>query len=144
VWPESLGAPDSAGAQNGTAYAYFANARRLAIFAGGRVTVHDTLDHRIDGFSQQQPHRDGPSFHSQHGDVDVSTLPVVPSNGDPARSSSHRETKTGMPQAADVARPSGRDSDPFAAIEKLASLKAAGAISDAEFAAKKAELLRRI
>jgi hypothetical protein len=142
-WPASLGAPDSVGAQNGTAYAYFAQARRLAIFAGGRVTVHDTLDHRIDGFSQQQPDRDEPNFRSQHGDVDVSTLPVVSSSAEPARSSSHGETETGMPRA-DVAQPSGRDSDPFAAIEKLASLKAAGAISDAEFAAKKAELLRRI
>ncbi len=78
-WPAALGAPDSTGAQNDARYAYFAKARRLAIAIGGKLTVYDTLDHRIGGFSQQQSVGGTMSFASQHGAIDVSTLPVVSS-----------------------------------------------------------------
>jgi hypothetical protein len=43
-WGPGLGRPHSSGAQNGVRYAYFAQARRLAIELHGRVTVYDTLD----------------------------------------------------------------------------------------------------
>ena len=76
-WPADLRWPDSTGAQNGTRYAYFSQARRLAIEVGGRVSVYDTLDHQIGGFSQQQSGGSSFSFSSQHGWVDVSRLPVV-------------------------------------------------------------------
>jgi hypothetical protein len=55
-WPENLGWASSTGMQNGIRYAYFAQARRLAIEIGGTVTVYDTLDHQIGSFSQQQSH----------------------------------------------------------------------------------------
>lgn len=53
-WPADLGSPVGTGAQNNVRYAYFAAPRRLAIEINGRVTVYDTLDHQISGFSQQQ------------------------------------------------------------------------------------------
>lgn len=76
-WPADLRWPNSTGAQNGTRYAYFSQARRLAIELGGRVVVYDTLDHQIGGFSQQQSSGGSFSFSSQHGWVDVTRLPVV-------------------------------------------------------------------
>ena len=76
-WPVDLGIPNSTGAQNDVRYAYFAEPRRLAIQLDGKVTVYDTLDHRIGSFSQQQSHAGSLSFHSQHGLVDVDTLPVI-------------------------------------------------------------------
>ena len=76
-WPGALGRPDSAGAQNGMRYAYFAAARRLAIDAGAGIDVYDTLDHRIGGVSQQQSRDTSLRFTSQRGDVDVAQLPLV-------------------------------------------------------------------
>ena len=79
-WPEELHRPDSAGAQNGVRYAYFGNACRLAIERDGKVTLYDTLDHRISGVSQQQSGSASLTFSSQHGSVDVGRLPVVRSS----------------------------------------------------------------
>lgn len=76
-WPDDLGAPNSSGAQNAVRYAYFSGPRRLAIEVDGQVTVYDTLDHSIGSFSQEQSRAGSLSFHSQHGLVDVATLPVV-------------------------------------------------------------------
>ena len=78
-WPADLHRPDSTGSQNNVRYAYFAEARRLAIELDGKVIVYDTLDHRISGFSQQQSGSASLSFSSQYGSVDVSRLPVVTS-----------------------------------------------------------------
>jgi hypothetical protein len=120
-WPEYLGRADSTGAQNAVRYAYFAGPRRLAIDAGGRITIYDTKDHRISGVSQQQSGRGSLTFSSQHGVVDVATLAVV---------SGERERQP----APDV----------VATIEKLAELRSKGILSDTEFAAKKTELLSRL
>jgi hypothetical protein len=76
-WPASLGSPNATGAQNSTRYAYFAHSRRLAVDTGGTVWVYDTLDHQIGGFSQQQGTGSGITFTSQHGTVDLGSLPVV-------------------------------------------------------------------
>jgi hypothetical protein len=76
-WPADLGAPNSTGAQNNVRYAYFAEPRRLAIELHGKVTVYDTLDNQIGSFSQEQSDAGSLSFHSQHGLVDVGTLPVI-------------------------------------------------------------------
>src|SRR5271170_463456 len=54
-WPADLGAPSSVGAQNDARYAYFPAERRLVVDLKGKVTVYDTQDHHIGGFSQQQP-----------------------------------------------------------------------------------------
>jgi hypothetical protein len=76
-WPSELGRPDSAGAQDDMRYAYFAAARRLVIEDAGRVTVYDTLDHRIGSVAQLQFRRGVQTFSSQHGTLDVTSLPVV-------------------------------------------------------------------
>ncbi|MDM0053532.1 hypothetical protein QTI04_31400 [Variovorax sp. J22R115] len=80
-WPTDLRFPNSTGAQNGVSYAYFAQARRLAIEVNGRVTVYDTLDHQIGGFGQQQSYGGSLSFNSQYGLIDVASLPVISVDG---------------------------------------------------------------
>lgn len=135
-WPADLGRPDSTGAQNDVRYAYFATPRRLAIEAGGIVTIYDTLDHRIGGFGQQQSHGTSLTFSSQHGLVDVASLPVVPAGGGAGPIST--------PLPPPEQRAPTAVSDILAMIEKLAGLRDKGILSDEEFAAKKAELLGRI
>jgi hypothetical protein len=76
-WPAELGTATSHGAQNDVRYAYFAHAHRLAIEINGRLTLYDTLDHEIGGFSQQQSRGGSLSFHSQRGLIDLADLPVV-------------------------------------------------------------------
>jgi hypothetical protein len=76
-WPVDLGVPNSTGAQNNVRYAYFAEPRRLAIELDGKLTIYDTLDHEIGSVSQQQSHAGTLRFHSQHGLIDVATLPVI-------------------------------------------------------------------
>jgi hypothetical protein len=170
-WPGDLRWPNSTGAQNGVRYAYFAQARRLAIDVGGNVTVYDTLDHQIGGFSQQQSVGGSISFTSQYGLISVASLPVTWANGAPV----HQQPSSPTPQASvhyaaqgttgygnntsgsnggDYSTPSGAGSsgssnsgggtDIFALIEKLADLRAKGVLSDDEFSAKKAELLSRL
>ncbi len=76
-WPGGMGHPNSVGSQNGTRYAWFARARRLAIERGGVVTLYDTLDREISGVSQPQSLSGALRFTSQHGPVAVASLPVV-------------------------------------------------------------------
>lgn len=146
-WPDDLRWPNSTGAQNNVRYAYFAQAHRLAIDLGGRVTVYDTLDHDIGGFGQQQSGSGSLSFHSQYGLVDVATLLVVwSSDGGPAPAPAYTPLPAPTPAWADTsaAAPAGESTDVFATLERLADLRAKGIVSDEEFAAKKAELLKRI
>jgi len=144
-WPSDLRFPNSTGSQNGVRYAYFAQARRLVIDVGGTVTVYDTLDHQIGGFSQQQSVGGTLSFNSQYGLVDVASLPVISSNGVPPRAPAPVPSFNNAPS---FAPPSGNSpvsqQDVFATIEKLADLRAKGILSDEEFANKKAELLSRV
>jgi hypothetical protein len=142
-WPGDLGWPNSTGAQNNVRYAYFAQIRRLAIDAAGTVTVYDTLDHQIGGFSQQQSYGGSISFTSQYGLVDVASLPVVSVNGvyqqQPPAFTAPIEPAAPQSQAAP-----DLGGDIFAMIERLADLHAKGILNDAEFATKKAELLARL
>jgi len=143
-WPADLRWPNSTGAQNGVRYAYFAQARCLAIDVGGRVTVYDTLDHQIGGFSQQQSGSGSISFTSQYGLIDVASLPVVSGEG-AQRSAPTYSAPTPQPQRFEPSTQNAADpSDIFATIEKLAALQAKGYISAEEFAAKKSELLGRL
>ena len=137
-WPEGLGQPNSTGAQNDVRYAFFAQARRLAIEVNGRVTVYDTLDHQISGFSQQQSRDASLTFASQHGLVAVATLPVVSVGGVPQQASPPVREEPVSTQSP------SREADVFATIEKLAQLHAKGILSEEEFSAKKAELLSRL
>jgi len=156
-WPADLGAPASVGAQNAARYAYFPQARRLVIDLNGKVTVYDTQDHRIGGFSQQQSGTGSLTFTSQFGTVEVARLPVVfgeaerpapatrPVEPAPAPAARHPDP------AAPALRPAERSEaatggheDILNAIERLANFHARGILTEAEFTAKKAELLSRL
>ena len=79
-WPEDLGGnPNSAGGQNETRYAFFAEKQRLAVDLGdGKVHVYDTNDHQISGVQQHQGgNAREVTFTSQHGEVDLERLQRV-------------------------------------------------------------------
>ncbi|MGD7034850.1 SHOCT domain-containing protein [Methylotuvimicrobium buryatense] len=140
-WPVGLQFPTSTGAQNNVRYAYFATIHRLAIEANGHVTLYDTLDHQISGFSQQQSVGGSLSFSSQYGLVDVNSLPVISVDNVPreAKSTSDQQQSTARNKPA-----SGHEEDIFVTIEKLTDLKNKGILTDDEYNAKKAELLGRL
>jgi hypothetical protein len=148
-WPGDLGSPNSTGAQNGVRYAYFAPVRRLAIDVNGHVALYDTLDHQIVGFSQQQSVGGSLSFNSQHGLVEVASLPVVSIDGAGAQAAPAPAAVAKQPVQDDLKAPAAspgivQSSDVFATIEKLADLRAKGVLSEEEFANKKTELLSRL
>jgi len=144
-WPAELGMPAASGAQNAMRYAYFPAKRRLAIAVHGHLRIYDTLDHQVSGVSQQQGTGSTLIFTSQHGVVEVNTLPVItsgrpgsPDDGSPA-STTPAAAPPPVPDAA-----AAQATDIFATLERLAELKQKGILSEEEFTAKKAELLRRI
>ena len=164
-WPSDLRWPTSTGAQNGMRYAYFAQARRLAIKTNDSVWVYDTQGHQIGGFSQQQSSGDLVTFSSQYGLVDVTRLPVISIDGvqqgantghSSSSSSSSNSNNTagfGNPQTSATFQPESQtgvgqakeaDADIFQMIEKLADLKSRSIISEDEFNVKKTELLARL
>jgi hypothetical protein len=73
-WPKGLGTPSSQGAQNSMRYAFFPEARRLAIERDGKITVYDSADHQISGASQQHGENQTVEFTSQHGRIDLDRL----------------------------------------------------------------------
>ena len=144
-WPSDLRFPNSTGSQNGVRYAYFAQARRLVIDVGGTVTVYDTLDHQIGGFSQQQSVGGTLGFNSQYGLIDVASLPVISSNGQPPRPlPQERNAPQNLAATRQAPAPTGNEADVFATLERLADLRAKGILSEDEFLSKKAELLSRL
>lgn len=164
-WPGDLGSAGSVGAQNNMRYAYFPNARRLAIDVNGTVTVYDTGEHSIGGFSQQQSGDQSLLFTSQFGLVRVADLPVVAggSSGAPAQVVPAQRDELVVPDVPAPVMPPAAQAAPatspaapagaltgltpdeiFSAIEKLSSLHQNGILTEAEFTAKKAELLSRL
>ncbi|MEO1207887.1 MAG: SHOCT domain-containing protein [Pseudomonadota bacterium] len=161
-WPADLGAAGSVGAQNNLRYAYFPAACRLAIDVGGTVTVYDTGQHSIGGFSQQQSGDQSLSFNSQFGLVRVADLPVVSGPGQNSDGGVSMKVQPDvMPTPAPVAeapdltplheppveqgQPAAHGSDEiFELIEKVSDLHAKGILTDAEYETKKAELLGRL
>jgi hypothetical protein len=164
-WPSDLRWPNSTGAQNGVRYAYFAQARRLAIEVNGSVTVYDTQDHQLGGFSQQQSYGSSVTFSSPYGQVDVTRLPVISVNGvpqnangfNPAHSATPEFVPGNLPASESPApvrlqpqlqdrpgNPAPGDADIFLMIEKLADLRSRAIISDEDFNTKKTELLARL
>jgi hypothetical protein len=142
-WPAGLQFPTSTGSQNNVRYAYFASIRRLAIEANGHVTLYDTLDHQIGGFSQQQSVGSSVTFTSQYGLVDVNTLPIISIDNVPQLPDQSQPASLSQSDAMD-SNAVNQEGDIFAAIEKLASLKNKGILTEAEFSTKKAELLARL
>jgi Short C-terminal domain len=143
LWPSDLGVPSSLGAQNEVRYAYFPATRRLAIDINGKVSVYDTQDHQISGFSQQQPGSGSLSFSSQLGGVDVSRLPVI-SGANGTKTSPEPIHNAAAKQQATISRTASGHEDLRAAIERMAELHARGILTEAEFSTKKAELLARL
>jgi hypothetical protein len=152
-WPSDLGSPSSSGGQNNSSYAYFPQARRLAVRTDGRITVYDTLDHNIGGVQQQQGGPAGSqSFSSQFGTFTVDSLPVV-SGSAPFGSNNIAQQPVYTPPPPPVApqnfggfangspEPAG---DVFATLERLGGLRDKGILSEQEFQTKKAELLSRL
>lgn len=161
-WPDDLGHAASVGSQNDLRYAFFPSSRRLAINIGGRITVYDTGDHQIGGFSQQQGGDQTLSFTSQYGLIRVSDLRVVeplpekqveapmavePVQADTAPAVISPEKPQPAPSQPAMTAPPPTvtsEDDIFTKIERLAGLHAKGILSDQEFADKKAELLSRL
>lgn len=73
-WPAELGSPTASGAQNSMQYAYFAAKKRLALRMDDRVSLYDTKDHQINGFSQQQDRQQTVVFQSQKGKIALGEL----------------------------------------------------------------------
>lgn len=145
-WPSELGQPSASGGQNDGGYAYFPQARRLAIRRNGQVTLYDTLDHQIGGVQQQQGGSYGAlSFSSQYGTFSVDSLPLAPQTGvsqmlPPAYEQVYQAP---APAAAGGASPQSQ-AEIMDTLERLGNLYQKGILSEAEFQAKKAELLARL
>ena len=150
-WPTDLGSPSSVGSQNDMHYAYFPGSRRLALYRNGRVEVLDTGEHQISGFGQQQSGGDSITLSSQLGTVALDRL----KRAEAATAAQASEPAAGFPGTGPAATPAA---EPLAAVtqppadsgsilslvEKLGELRDKGVLSDEEFAAKKAELLKRL
>ena len=134
--------PNSIGKQNNIRYAYFASIRRLAIQLHVDITLYDTLDHQIGGFSQQQGNEASLTFTSQYGLVDIKTLPIVSINNDDLQRLNSQQIVA--PITIDSPKSTVQETDIFSAIEKLAILKDKAILTENEFSTKKAELLARL
>jgi hypothetical protein len=147
-WPSELGIPGSTGAQNNLRYAYFPDRRRLALDVNGQVSVHDTGDHVITGFAQQQSGDQSLTFTSQHGVIRLDRLPrtfgSVPASRFDQSVSVPEPGKGPGPSSHPAAEAPQVGGDIFNSIERLAGLRDKGFISEEEFSAKKTELLKRL
>ena len=144
-WPAELGSPSASGGQNDTRYAYFPQARRLALSRNGQLSLYDTLDHQIGGVQQQQGGYPGTlSFSSQFGTFTVESLPLVaPAQAQPAPLN-QAPAPVAPPSYAQSSRGPEAQADVLSALEKLGQLHQMGVLSDEEFSRKKAELLARL
>jgi len=144
-WPAGLQFPTSTGAQNNMRYAYFASIKRLAIDVNGHVSLYDTLDHQISGFSQQQSGGSSVTFTSQYGLIDINTLPLISVDNVPVQPTIQSQPAAPyIPETPAYIQDASQAADIFEAIEKLATLKEKGILTDNEFSSKKAELLSRL
>ncbi|QPF90626.1 SHOCT domain-containing protein [Bradyrhizobium commune] len=172
-WPADLGMAGSTGGQNNLRYAYFPAARRLAVDINGQVSVYDTGQHQIGGFSQQQSGDQSITFTSQFGLVRVADLPRInPVNPGaapqqpyasqpdpwvpPAQSAPAPMPAPPPPPPPPMANsmassppnpfgpPPAQHDEIVSLIEKLAELHKKCILTDSEYEAKKAELLSRL
>ena len=164
-WPADLGSPGSTGSQNNLRYAYFPQARRLAIDASGQVVVYDTGGHQIGGFGQQQSGDQSITFTSQFGLVRVADLPRInaanatpsgmgsktsPPNSSAPQAAMSQPMQTPLPAMTPALSPSSTaaaspaTTEIFSLIEQLSGLHKKGILSDSEYESKKAELLSRL
>jgi hypothetical protein len=138
-WPSELGSPASTGSQNNLRYAYFPASNRLAIDDRGHVEVYDTSGYDISGFGQQQSGDASLTFSSQRGVVRVDRLPRVTTG-----TSSSPQARPAQATPSTQPPASGDTGSILGLIEQLGQLKEKGLITEQEFSAKKAELLKRL
>jgi hypothetical protein len=149
-WPAELGSPSSSGGQNDARYAYFPQSQRLAILQNGKITLYNTLDHRIAGVQQQQGGYAGSlTFSSQHGTFSVDTLPLISAGTDrpvvePTAPSYKAPENPPAPVATSRQGSLQSHDDILKALERLGDLHQKGILSEDEFKSKKAELLSRL
>jgi len=150
-WPADLGTPASSGSQNDLHYAVFPETRRLALDQGGHISVYDTGDHWITGFSQAQGGGQSITFTSQYGTVRLSDLPQVDLSQAPSSAAQVAPAAPVEPAAPPIAAAppaesvaSMSDDEIFSRIERLADLRKKDILTAEEFDAKKAELLARL
>ncbi|MFN9057209.1 MAG: SHOCT domain-containing protein [Cyanobacteriota bacterium] len=128
-WPQELGTPTSTGAQNDLRYAVFPAARRLVVELNGRMSVHDIGNLQIHGCSQASGEEGGARFTTNDGPIPLASLPEVQPAATASTEASAQESRT---------------EDVLDALTRLGELKAKGILTEAEFSAKKTELLRRL
>ena len=157
-YPSELGNPSSSGSQNNIRYAVFPQTRRLAIDYNGSVTIYDTLDHNIGGVSQQQGGDSSLTFSSQYGTILVNTLPRISGAGvnqqqvnfinPPPVNQFMEQPQSNFTQqnpTQNYQTPVNQNSEGvLELLEKLGKLHEAGVLTEAEFNAKKTELLNRL
>lgn len=139
-WPAALGTPASSGTQGDAAYAWFPQARRLAVRHGGGVAVYDTAGHVISGLSQDGGMVPALRLHAGGREIALSDLAVT---DEPGRGWTPPRVVEASP-AGEAARVAEHGHDPIALIERLSALRASGVLTEQEFAAKKTELLARV
>jgi hypothetical protein len=143
-WPDGLGSPSSTGSQNNSRYAVFPDKKRLAVDDGGKVTVYDTGDERIEGASQQQGGNTAIRFSTRNGTVRVEDLKAVDEGDARAEVRAERPAEPASPIGTRDALGRSSPGDPVDTIRRLAALRDEGVLTEAEFSSKKAELLARL
>ena len=139
-WPAGLGTPASAGSQDGMRYAYFPEARRLAIESGTGVCVYDTGEHHISGVSQSNGSL---GFTGPQGAIALDRLRRIEAETAAPRQADPSQPPAPIPAAEPLGGPPSQ-ADVLATIERMADLHARGVLTEQEFSAKKAELLARL
>jgi hypothetical protein len=138
-WPAELGTPSATGSQNEVRYAVFPAARCVAVDRNGRVTVHDIGDLQISGCSQASGEEGGARFSTNRGAIPLASLPEV----GPAAGASPAQPAVAVQESKQPVQESHQE-DVLDALTRLGELKAKGILTEEEFTAKKAELLRRL
>jgi hypothetical protein len=146
-WPAELGSPSSCGSQNNLRYAVFPVARCLAVEVNGGVSVHDIGDLQILGCSLASDDAEV-LFSTNSGTIKLTSLPLV-QPASPAASQACASAGSPAPAAAPApVQAAAEHQYPQAAVlealAKLGELKAMGILTEAEFTAKKTELLSRL
>ncbi|KEF41216.1 MAG: hypothetical protein ER33_12685 [Cyanobium sp. CACIAM 14] len=143
-WPKELGSPSAIGAQNDVRYAFFPSAGRLAVEANGRVTVYDTGEHHIAGFSHQQGPGGAVVFSTPGGTVSLASLsPLAGGTFQQAQSSAggsqQQQVSTGMAPMAGMGSMAPMNFSPMGSLEPwwpkdLGSPSATGAQNELRYA----------
>lgn len=138
-WPSELGEPAISGETDRLAYAYFEAARRFAIRYDGEIAWYDTGEHRITGIALHGgAAREDLVLTSTQAELPLAEL-------EPIESALDESSAAGTTQ--DTAAASAHRSasaDIFEALERLGALYDKGVLTEAEFTAKKQELLNRL